>query len=149
MDFFGQQEQARTDTKRLVFLFVLAVVLTNLAIYLALAGIFHFTYLFIRLAPDPSRTGWFGRLANHFAAGGIWNWELLGWVTLLVTTVVGAVSGYKLRQLSHGGAVVAQLLGGRLVSLHTSDADERRLLNLVEEMAIASGFTRAGSLSAG
>jgi Zn-dependent protease with chaperone function len=66
---------------------------------------------------------------------------LLGWVTLLVTTVVGLVSCYKLRQLSQGGAVVAQLLGGRLVNLHTSDTEERRLLNLVEEMAIASGLS--------
>ncbi len=140
MDFFGQQERARADTKRLVFLFVLALVLTNLAIYFACAGIFHCTYLFTRLAQDPSQAGWFGRLANHFAVDGIWNWELLGCVTLFVTTVVCLVSGYKLHQLSRGGAVVAQLLGGRLVSLDTSDADERRLLNLVEEMAIASGL---------
>jgi Zn-dependent protease with chaperone function len=141
MDFFGQQERARASTKRLVVLFVLAVVLTNLAIYLALTGVFLTTYVLTgfgtRSAADQ---GWFVRLAHHFAADGIWNWELLGWVTLFVTTVVGLVSCYKLRQLSGGGAVVARLLGGRRVSLNTTDADERRLLNLVEEMAIAAGL---------
>ena len=141
MDFFGQQDRARASTQRLVILFGLAVVLTNLAIYLALAGVFHLTYLFSHVSSRSAATpGWFTRFAHHFAADGIWNWELLGWVTLFVTTVVGLVSGYKLRQLSRGGAVVAQLLGGRLVSLNTNDAEERRLLNLVEEMSIAAGL---------
>lgn len=45
MDFFGQQARARANTKRLVVLFILAVLLTNLAIYLALAGIFRVTHL--------------------------------------------------------------------------------------------------------
>lgn len=141
MDFFGQQDRARTSTQRLMFLFGLAVVLTNLAIYFALAGVFQLTDLFtFGLSRSAAHQGWFAKLAHHFAAEGIWNWELLSWVTLLVTTVVGLVSGYKLRQLSRGGAVVAQLLGGRLVSVNTPDPEERRLLNLVEEMALASGL---------
>jgi Zn-dependent protease with chaperone function len=141
MDFFGQQERARASTKRLVVLFVLAVVLTNLAIYLALTGVFQITYVLTSYGTrSAANQGWFVRLAHHFAADGIWNWELLGWVTLFVTTVVGLVSCYKLRQLSGGGAVVARLLGGRRVSLNTTDAEERRMLNLVEEMAIAAGL---------
>jgi Zn-dependent protease with chaperone function len=141
MDFFEQQERARASTKRLVALFVLAVVLTNLAIYLALTGVFQITYVLTSYGTrSVASQGWFVRLAHHFAADGMWNWELLGWVTLFVTTVVGLVSCYKLRQLSGGGAVVARLLGGRRVSLNTADAEERRLLNLVEEMAIAAGL---------
>src|SRR5690606_5887013 len=39
-----------------------------------------------------------------------------------------------------GGAVVAEQLGGSRVSPNSRDPLERRLLNVVEEMAIASGI---------
>ena len=42
-------------------------------------------------------------------------------------------------QLSRGGAAIAEGLGGRLVTTNTKDAAERRLLNVIAEMAIASG----------
>ncbi len=141
MDFFGQQARARASTHRLVCLFGLALGLTNLAIYFALAGVFQFTYQLTALgARGDSGQGWFVKLAHYFGRDGIWNWELAGWVTLFVTTVIGLVSWCKLRQLSRGGAVVAHLLGGRLVPLNTDDSEERQLLNVVEEMAIASGL---------
>ena len=47
---------------------------------------------------------------------------------------------YKTWRLSGGGHNVARLLGGRPVDPNTSDAQERRVLNIVEEMAIASGL---------
>ena len=53
--------------------------------------------------------------------------------------VVGGGSLYKVAQLRGGGRVIAEELGGRLVDGGTSDPVERRLLNVVEEMAIASG----------
>jgi Zn-dependent protease with chaperone function len=46
---------------------------------------------------------------------------------------------YKIAELSSGGESVALMLGGRLVNPHTQDLAERRLLNVVEEMALASG----------
>jgi Zn-dependent protease with chaperone function len=48
-------------------------------------------------------------------------------------------SFYKIAQLAGGGTVVAERLGGRRVYPNTTDATERRLLNVVEEMALASG----------
>jgi Zn-dependent protease with chaperone function len=57
-----------------------------------------------------------------------------------VFTVMILGGGYKMRQLSGGGTAVAELLGGRLLDLNTDDPDERRLLNVVEEMAIAAGL---------
>src|SRR5690606_28960854 len=45
----------------------------------------------------------------------------------------------KYMALRGGGRKVAESLGGRRVSPHTQDLNERRLLNVVEEMAIASG----------
>src|SRR5207244_606522 len=47
---------------------------------------------------------------------------------------------YKIRLLSEGGPAVAELLGGRRVNENTSNANERILRDVVEEMAIASGM---------
>ena len=41
--------------------------------------------------------------------------------------------------LAQGGSAVSEMMGGRLVNPNTTDPDERKLLNVVEEMAIASG----------
>jgi Zn-dependent protease with chaperone function/uncharacterized tellurite resistance protein B-like protein len=141
MDFFGQQARAQANSKRLGFFFILAVMLTNASVYLAVAIAFRLTHLIAGLSlHSGSPQGWLVKLANHFASEGIWNWELLGWVSVVVLTVLLVGTSYKLWQLSRGGAAVAELLGGRLLSLNPSDPDERRLLHLVEEMAIASGL---------
>lgn len=68
-----------------------------------------------------------------------WDSERLLGVGGLVGGVIMVGSWSKLAQLSGGGKVVAQSLGGRPVEPTTSDLSERRLLNVVEEMAIASG----------
>jgi Zn-dependent protease with chaperone function len=52
--------------------------------------------------------------------------------------VIFCGSAYKTMELSSGGSAVAESLGGRLVSSNTTDPDERKLLNVVEEMAIAA-----------
>ena len=46
---------------------------------------------------------------------------------------------FKLIGLRAGGERVAEWLGGTLVERSTSAPDERQLMNIVEEMAIASG----------
>lgn len=63
-----------------------------------------------------------------------------GLIAAVVTA--GLVLGgslYRLAQLRAGGGAVAEAAGGRLISPGTSNPDERRVLNVVEEMAIASG----------
>src|SRR6266480_2791611 len=45
-----------------------------------------------------------------------------------------------MREVAEGGAALATRLGGQLLNPHTNDADERKLLNVVEEMAIAAGI---------
>src|SRR5882757_11028330 len=42
--------------------------------------------------------------------------------------------------MRRGGSAIAEMVGGRAVDLKTTDLRERRLLNVVEEMAIASGI---------
>ncbi len=141
MDFFDYQERARSNTKRLVFLFGLAVVLTVATVYLCIAGLLNLIYLALGEPASPASYGWWlASLAIRFGSDGLWNWELLGWVAGAVMTVVVLGSSFKLWQLSGGGAAVAGLLGGRLLDLNTSDPNERRLLNVVEEMAIAAGL---------
>jgi Zn-dependent protease with chaperone function len=51
--------------------------------------------------------------------------------------VVGSL--YKTAQMAGGGTVVAERLGGRRIYPNTIDPVERRILNVVEEMALASG----------
>src|SRR5438128_11486734 len=65
--------------------------------------------------------------------------ELLLWVTIGTLAVILIGSVFKTLQLARGGSAVAELLDGRLINSNTTDADERKLLNVVEEMSIASG----------
>jgi Zn-dependent protease with chaperone function len=123
MNFFERQDQARRNTRRLVLLFAAAVVAIVVAVYLA--AFLAFGYVEVKSGegvPAP------------------WNGTLLLWVALGTLGMISAGSLYKTVALSGGGSRVASLLGGREVDPHTTDAAERRLLNIVEEMAIASGM---------
>ena len=60
-------------------------------------------------------------------------------VSLLIIGVIGLASLFKSAQLRGGGAVVAQSLGGVRVERDTADPARKRLRNVIEEMAIASG----------
>jgi Zn-dependent protease with chaperone function len=71
--------------------------------------------------------------------GQLWNPQVFLWVVLGTLGVVGVGCLSKVAELSSGGSSVASMLGGEPVNPHTRDADERKLLNIVEEMAIASG----------
>ncbi len=69
----------------------------------------------------------------------LWNPEIFLGATLGVLAVIFIGSAYKTNELSAGGSAVATLMGGRLVNQNTTDANERKLLNVVEEMSIAAG----------
>ncbi len=122
MDFFAHQENARRRTGLLVFFFGCAVVLIVLAIYFAVWGGLDYLARNSEEAPVP-----------------MWNPDLLLLVSLVTLGIVGIGSVVKIAQLAGGGKAIAELLGGRPVSPDTTDPAERRLLNVVEEMAIASG----------
>ena len=117
MDFFERQDKARRNTKFLVFYFLAAVVLLIVAVYAAVALIFTFS--------EESFTWAQPGLFFGTAAG-----------TLAVISI-GSVG--KTMSLASGGRAVAELLDGRLVNPNSIDLHERKLLNVVEEMAIASG----------
>lgn len=118
MDFFGAQEAARARSRRLTVLFAAAVLGIILTVY-AVVQLAMFGYL--RADAGFFRPGLFAAVA-----GG----------TLLL---VASGSLYRIRQLRQGGPAVAAMMGGRRVTSNTTDLDERRLVNVVEEMAVASG----------
>lgn len=119
MNFFESQAAAKRSTARLVVLFALAVLslvlVTNLLAALAFG------------AADP-RPG-----------GPAVDWPRVAVVSGAVLTVVLAGSLYRIGTLSGGGARVAEMMGGRLLLAGSGNPRERRTLNVVEEMAIASG----------
>lgn len=129
MDFFGAQENARRKTWRLGALFAAAVLslvlLTNVLVAVVYASATGYA--------QPDRTG----LGAMLAALPIEYWL---WITFGVLGMVALASLYKYAQVRGGGRAVAESLGGRLLSQTTTDLKERRLLNVVEEMAIASGI---------
>jgi Zn-dependent protease with chaperone function len=67
-------------------------------------------------------------------------WRMLGIVTGLIVLIVLYGSIRTLWRLRHGGPAIAAMLGGVEVARDTYDADERKLLNVVEEMSLASGL---------
>lgn len=126
MDFFARQDQARKNTKVLVFYFSVAVVLIVASVYFAALFLFH------GAANYKHRSGYAPPLE-------LWNPRLFLYAAGGTLAVIGCGSLFKTLQLSSGGSAVAESMGGRLLDSTTHDPDERKLLNVVEEMAIASG----------
>lgn len=122
MDFFQAQDTARRKSSLLVFLFIAAVVMITLVIYTTVVGM---TFWHHRNYGGPFH-GW-------------WQLELFVGVAMGTMALVGLGSIFKTLSLRSGGGVVARSVGGVLINRQTSDQAERRLLNIVEEMAIASG----------
>ena len=126
MDFFERQDKARKHTKLLVFYFALAVMCIMAAIYFACL------LIFAGASAKAHRYGGGPELA-------LWNPQIFLFAAVGTLGVVACGSLYKISALSSGGGAVAESLGGRLVNPNTTDADERKLRNVVEEMALASG----------
>jgi Zn-dependent protease with chaperone function len=123
MDFFEHQQRARRNTGRLVVMFVAAVL-----------GIIAMTYLAVAVAVVATQ--------GHPVRGNsptLWDPFLFVVVGGAVILIVGVSSLIKMGQLAGGGRVVAESMGGRLLDTGSTDPAERKLLNVVEEMAIASG----------
>lgn len=121
MDFFEQQERSRSISRWLVLWYLIAVAFT-VASY-ALAGSLLYA-LFGLYAAGSARVPWQLPVLIAGALGGC----------------VLVASAYRMWNFRQGGPVVAWLLGARYVDPERCTGTERRLLNVVEEMAIASGL---------
>ncbi len=115
MDFYSAQAAARRRSGWLVF-----ALLASVALVVATLTLVTVFLLGADAPPD--------------ALGGIATSSALLWLLI----ILGA-SAYKGLVLRGGGGVVARALGGTRVEREVSDPQLRRLRNVVEEMAIASG----------
>jgi Zn-dependent protease with chaperone function len=124
MDFFGEQRRALGQSKRLVVLFAIAVALIVVVIgaIAALGWIAFWDAEAMARGPTPGEV-----LPVALVAG------------LITLAVIALASWTRTSTLRHGGGVVAQQLGGTLIPPDTTNPSYRRLRNVVEEMAIASG----------
>lgn len=118
MDFFAQQDQAKSKTSSLVLLFCGALLCICFTIFALLS-------LVAQNQPKYHELAWsLGLFVQSGIGTGI---------------VVGLASLGRIASLSGGGSVVAEALGGKVIQNTTNNPNEKRILNVVEEMAIASG----------
>ena len=110
----------------MVVLFVAAVA----AIVAVLDGVAAVVYAVLTVAEAPTLSGLLARTPRgvYYATSAV------------VLGAIAIATGKRLWELSEGGAAVADLVDARRVERDTQDAGERRLLNIVEEMALASGI---------
>jgi Zn-dependent protease with chaperone function len=116
MNFFEHQAAARRYSSRLVVLFALAVAGIVLAVDFAV------WLVFASKDALPGETG-----------------AMLVFTTLVTLGIIGLGSLYRVATLRGGGESVALQMGGVAVPEQSSDFHLRRLRNVVEEIAIASG----------
>ncbi|MBT6126043.1 MAG: M48 family metallopeptidase [Halieaceae bacterium] len=131
MNFFQQQDVARRNSRLLVLLFSLAVLGLILLTNAAVAAFLYFGDDYSIYS--GSRSGVSG-FVSYFS------WERFGGIGLAITATVTLVVMVKWIQLSTGGKVVAESMGGIRILPQTRDQAERRCLNVVEEMALAANM---------
>jgi len=126
VNFFEAQENARRDTWQLVILFLLAVG------GLVLVSTLFVSWFYVTFITHDSVPFTLERYLSSQVTYG---------TGLVILVVVGIGTLYQYLSLAKGGKNVAETLGGRQLNPNTATKEERRLLNVVEEMAIASGIS--------
>jgi len=131
--FFEQQHLARRNTRVMVVLFLLAVV----AVVASVDAVLAVAYMSGGSRAARHAPGLGAMLAAM--PPGVLVAGALGTAALIFT-----VSAFNVVKLASGGAAVAEMVGARRIAPDTRDPLERRLVNVVEEMAIASGVRVPG-----
>ncbi|MCD6052051.1 MAG: Zn-dependent protease with chaperone function [Verrucomicrobia bacterium] len=131
-NFFQRQEDARASSLRLIPLFFLALLGVVAAVYLVWSAfVFSLTGI-VRYwrGAAPEGSAWYFQF---------WDADRAIIIALVVLVLLLFNSIRKTRQLREGGRAVARLLRATRVNPGTEEPDKRRLLNVVEEMSVASG----------
>jgi len=151
MDFFDREAHARKQTRLLIWLFGSAVLAVVALTYLVLAVILQFflkpmwqSGLYGYFNDFPASPGQDGLIHPLCVLERFWNPHLFCWTTIGTLLLIAAGCLYKIRLLAAGGPAVAELLGGRRLEASPSDLTEKRLRDVVEEMAVASGMSVPG-----
>ncbi len=128
MDFFQAQDNAVRKTKLLVFYYVMAVIMIVISVYAAVT-IGYMVYY--------SQLGGDGSYGSYQVP--LWSTVRFLITAAAVCLVVGMGTLFRVVALRGGGSAVASSLGGKAIDRDTRDPKLRQLLNVVDEMAIASG----------
>jgi Zn-dependent protease with chaperone function len=134
VDFYAYQAAARRQSRLFVVLFMAAVAVVVIALDAVI-----FTVLAARSSSSNAYGAQYGNAPLDPLQFAMRNPDAVFVVSLLIIGVIGLASLFKSAQLRGGGAVVAQSLGGVRVERDTADPARKRLRNIIEEMAIASG----------
>ncbi|MCX7955470.1 MAG: M48 family metallopeptidase [Bacteroidales bacterium] len=120
MNFFEHQRKARKKTSLFILLFILALFCISLA--------FYFIIVFLLKYSDNN---------NYYSSW--WYPNLFIYVFTITTGFISIVSLVKILILKTGAETIAKSVGGKKIDETTKDPNERKLLNIIEEMSIASG----------
>ena len=137
MDFFESQAVVRRRTVLLVVYYLLAALVVIPLVYFVVLGI---------AVPLRASVNFFREWYDFHDAytpvphPGWWDATLFSRVACITLLLMLGGTLYRLRQVTKGGYVVAELLGGRRVDPGTKSPAQKRLLNVVAEMAIACGL---------
>jgi Zn-dependent protease with chaperone function/tellurite resistance protein len=127
MDFFNQQAHARKSTTFLVILYLGALTAIIGSVYFVLMG------LYVGVVNSQ-------RQYAFQVTPPLWNLQVFTFITAVTACLVCGGTLMKFLELRGGGARVAEQLDGRRIPPDSSRADEKKVLNVVEEMSIASGL---------
>ena len=131
MDFFEHQKQARRRTGWLISAFVFALFFVGVCFFLPVVSIGYF----VERSEETFQGSWL-----QYACSDV-GYACFLWTQIVCGTIILLGSLCKIHQLAQGGGEkVAELLDGREISPFTRRFEERQLMNIVEEMAIAAGI---------
>jgi len=122
VNFFEHQSLARRNSGVMLLLFLLSLIAIVASVDVVVGTVYSF------FDDTVGESGLAGVPRDVYATGAI-----------VTVGLIAAVSLWNIVGLAGGGAKVAKMLGARKVAPDTRDPLERRFLNIVEEMAIASG----------
>jgi Zn-dependent protease with chaperone function len=137
-NFFARQARARKSCRNQMILFVVAV---SVIVFVTTMAIRFAWYLYISTHAytsfnDGEASSYHQRLSTFT----FFDPAFFIFMSMAIVVIILGASLYKMNTLQKGGAAVAEMLGARRIEGKTADQAERRLMNVVEEMAIASGI---------
>ena len=130
MDFFEQQDVARRNSRLLTVLFLLAVLLLVTLVNVLVAVFLWWNEGYNVYSGHQMPVSWLGYLS----------WQRFGGVGLAICAVIAVVVLFRWLNLATGGKAVAESLGATRVLPQTDDPQERRCLNVVQEIALAANM---------
>lgn len=137
MDFFQAQTDAKRNTWKLLLLLLIAIItIVGIVTFVVAYAFFALNSSAVVSQPELNTTN---QPALHTLLIDQLGHSGLAGIAFCVLGVILIGMGHKSLQLRGGGKIIALSLGGRQIAPNTEDPHERKALNIIEEMAIASG----------